>query len=129
MTSKKTSQSALSQRLDELQVEPRELATIVRRPLEEVERWIAADDLGGEAAVLCRFLADADDAARRVEQLRKTYTRTLEGEGAEHAGVTPPYGGGYEGGDGNPVPTIGPLPQPGPRRELEDMQDGRRYGQ
>lgn len=59
--------SALAARLAELDIdppiEPHELAAIVRRPLAEVAQWIAAAELGGEAAVLCRPLFVSDEAA------------------------------------------------------------------
>lgn len=71
--------TALAARLDELSIEPSELAALVHRPVEEVEGWIKAKTLGGEAAVLCRVLADADDAQRRVAQLRRRYHRTYAG--------------------------------------------------
>ncbi len=127
MSPRKSTPSPLAARLSELAIEPHELAALCRVDLSTVETWIA-DGLDGESAILTRFLADADDARRRVEQLRRTYTRTLEGEGSAHSGVTPPYGTADIGVlDGEPVPTVPPLPAP-TRRPLESVQDGSRYG-
>lgn len=85
--------STLADRLAALAITPEELAAIVKRPVEEVGRWVKAETLGGEAAVLLRFLADDADALRRVNQLRRTDTTNLAGDGAAYAGVDPPpYG-------------------------------------
>jgi hypothetical protein len=67
----------LFDRLRELQISPEELAQLVNRPLEEVKAWIDAESLPGEAKILTRFLADDADALRRVEFLRRSYTRNL----------------------------------------------------
>lgn len=86
-------QTPLAARLNQLGISAAELAAIVLRPTEEVELWLTAKSLGGEAAVLTRFLADPEDAARRVSQLRRTVTQNLEGDGAKYAGVAAPgYG-------------------------------------
>jgi hypothetical protein len=83
----------LKARIDALGISPPELAALVRRPLDEVENWLTTKQLGGEAAVLIRFLADPEDAHRRVEQLRRTVTRSLEGDGAAYSGIKNlPYG-------------------------------------
>ena len=86
----KTATNPLSDRLEALAITPAELATIVGRSVEEVEGWVNAEaPLGGEAAVLVRFLADAADAQRRVGQLRRTHTRDLRGDGMAYAGIDP----------------------------------------
>ncbi len=85
---------ALTQRLDELEILPSELAALVRRPLDEVEGWLRSKTaLGGEASVLLRALADAEDAQRRVSQLRRTFTQNMAGDGARYAQLPDiPYG-------------------------------------
>lgn len=86
--------SPLARRLAELEISAEELAAIVRRPVELVEAWINTGP-DTEALVLLRFLDDPEDAARRVSQLRRTHTTTLEGDGARYAGIAaPPYGSG-----------------------------------
>jgi hypothetical protein len=90
---KQTSPTPLAARLTELHIEPRELAALVRRPVEDVQKWLA-DGPDAEGAILTRFLADDTDALRRVNQLRRTHTRNLSGDGATQAGVTVPYGTG-----------------------------------
>lgn len=46
-----------------------------------------------------------------IGRKRNTFTLSRNGEGADHSGVTPRYAGGYEGEDGNPVPTVPALPE------------------
>ncbi len=93
--------TALAARLDELGITPAELAALVGREVEEVEQWVSAKTLGGEAAVLVRFLADPDDAARRVNHLRGAYQGDLRGAGVNYAGIgNVPYGGGHRGATG-----------------------------
>jgi hypothetical protein len=90
---KQISPTPLAARLTELHIEPSELAALVRRPVEDVQTWLA-NGPDPEGAILTRFLADDADATRRVEQLRRKVTRKLAGEGAERAGVSPPYASG-----------------------------------
>ncbi len=91
--------NTLTSRLDELGITPAEVAQIVKRPIELVEAWI---DTGPdtEGVVLLRFLSDDADALRRVDQLRRTHTRNLRGDGATQAGVSLPYGSGHTGTTG-----------------------------
>jgi hypothetical protein len=84
--------TALAKRLTALGIDAPTLAAIVRRPLADVERWISARSLGGEAAVLLRFLADADDARRRAAQVRRTYRRNYATEDPLTRTVRIPYG-------------------------------------
>ncbi len=89
---RKTSPSPLAQRLAELSISVEECAAVVKRPVELVRTWI---DNGPdtEGIVLLRFLDDDADALRRVEQLRRTHTTTLRGDGMEYAGIEGvPYG-------------------------------------
>lgn len=73
--------SPLAARLLELGISPQELADIVGRPQEEVERWVAAESLGGEAAVLLRPIFASDESAMAaVERIRRTFHRTWEGD-------------------------------------------------
>lgn len=87
-------QSALAERLEALAITVEEVAAVCRVEVEDVERWVKAEALGGEAAVSLRWLADDADALRRVGQLRRTQTRSMGGDGAAHAGVSVPYGTG-----------------------------------
>lgn len=90
--------SALADRLAELSITPAELAAIVGRSVEEVEQWVRAETLGGEAAVLVRFLADPADAERRVNHVRRSYQGDMRGAGINYAGISGvPYGGGHQG--------------------------------
>lgn len=126
MTAKRKT-SPLAAKLDQLGITVDECAAVCGVPVEEVTDFIE-NGPDAEGAIRLRWLDDDDDALRRVEQLRRTYTRSMLGEGIEHAGVTPPpYGGGFEGADAQPIPTVPPLLAP-TRRTLEVVQDGARYG-
>ena len=88
----------LAARLLELGISPAELSELVHRSEAEVEGWIAAESLGGEAAVLCRFLASTEDAQRRVGHLRGRYKQNLQGDGFAYADLPDvPYGTGDVG--------------------------------
>jgi integrase len=50
--------NTLTSRLDELDINIEECAQIVKRDPAEVEQWIKAKTLPGDAAVLLRFLVD-----------------------------------------------------------------------
>jgi hypothetical protein len=80
----------LAAKLDQLGIGIEECAKIARLPLAEVEAMVNGD--APVPDVPFRWLADDADAARRVDQLRRTHTTTLEGDGARQAGVTVPYG-------------------------------------
>jgi hypothetical protein len=84
----KPTSTSLAARLTELEISPEELAALVKRPAEDVTRWIK-DGPDEDAAVLLRFLAADDDALRRVDQLRRTHTRDLRGDGMSYAGIDP----------------------------------------
>jgi hypothetical protein len=86
---RKPTLSPFAARLDALGVSPAEAAQIARLPLEDVEAMV---DGGPVADVPFRWLEDDADAARRVDQLRRTSARSLRGEGATQAKVTVPYG-------------------------------------
>jgi hypothetical protein len=94
--SRKPTSNPLADKLDRLGIAPKELAGVIRRPVDEVGDWYdgtAKPD--ADALVLLRFLDDDTDALRRVEQLRRTRTQTLEGDGARYAGIANvPYGTG-----------------------------------
>jgi hypothetical protein len=100
MTARK--ETELASRLAELGITAAELADIVGRSVEEVEGWVKAEaPLGGEAAVLVRFLADAADAQRRVNHLRNAYQGDMRGAGVNYAGISGvPYGSGRQGATG-----------------------------
>jgi|SRR5665811_1033458 len=90
----------LAARLAELKlnITAEECAAICRRPIAEVETWIAGDAEPAEA--LLRWLRDPEDAARRVDQLRRTYTRSLKSAAAKRIDADIPYGRGFTGSTG-----------------------------
>lgn len=94
---RKSTPSPLAQRIEELGIEPPELAAICRVSLETVEEWIE-NGPDAEGAILTRFLAD-DATARYVERVRNTRTQNLKGDDWQSANVTVPYGGGFAGDD------------------------------
>jgi hypothetical protein len=69
-----TTLSPLHGRLLELSISPAELSQLVSRSESEVETWLTAKTLPGDARVLTRFLSTDADALRRVDQLRRTQT-------------------------------------------------------
>jgi hypothetical protein len=85
---------AFDARLASLGILSAELGQIIGRSAATVDRWRegrATPD--SESLVLLRPLADDTDALRRVNQLRRTHTRTLEGDGVRYAGIeNVPYG-------------------------------------
>jgi hypothetical protein len=103
---KQTSPTALADRLAALGgVTGAELAAIVRRPVAEVETWIAGDaEPDGEAKILLRLVMDparAHAAALAVQRVRGSFTRDMRGEAATLADIEPPpYGGGHAGSTG-----------------------------
>lgn len=85
---------AFDERLVSLGIYSAELAQIIGRDAAAIERWREGrghpDD---DELVRLRWLDDDADARRRVEALRRSFTQTLEGDGARYAGITGvPYG-------------------------------------
>lgn len=76
MASKKRT-SPLAARLAEVGISPSELSAIVKRPLSEIELWLKAKTLGGEASVLCRPIFASDEAAEAA--IQSIRGRTVEG--------------------------------------------------
>ncbi len=98
---KQTSPNPLADRLDALGIEPNELATIIRRPVEEVESWVAGDaEPDAEAGVLLRVLGDDHRAALAVERVRNMRVLPLRAGTGTAAGIEPPYGSGHQGATG-----------------------------
>lgn len=114
----------------ELEASDVEVAALIDRDPQEVRDWRQGKtDIDADGQVLLRvFLADDPSGAERaLERIRMRQTRNMVGEGAEHSGVTPPYGGGFQGSDAQAVPTIPPLPTP-THKPLAPVRDGERYG-
>jgi|GEM_PF-5343271 len=89
-------ETSLRVRLANLGIGADECATLIHRPVSEVLQWVEGmADPDADARVLLRFLANELDAIRRVEQLRRTYIQSLDGD--RHDGVRVPYAGGYAG--------------------------------
>jgi hypothetical protein len=109
-------QTALAERLTTLGITPEELAAIVRRPIEEVESWVfGKTEPDASGRILLRIVTDparALAAELAAEYFRAKGSVPLRGEGAQHAGVTPPYGGGFEGTDHDQLPAAPTLPTP-----------------
>ena len=90
----------LASRLDALGIDAPTLAAIVRRSVEEVTTWIE-NGPDAEAKVLLRVLDNPAAAELAAEQVRNTYTRTLESDAERRdaeRGITDGWGG-YRGAD------------------------------
>ena len=104
MTARK--ETELAARLAELDITPAELATIIRRPADEVAAWVAGDaEPDGEAKILLRIVTDperAHAAALAVQRVRDGFTRDMRGDAATLAGITavPANGAGHHGPTG-----------------------------
>jgi len=100
--SKQKQASPLATRLDELGISAVELAAIIRRPVEDVEAWIAGDtEPDGEARILLRVLDDdhvATLAAERVRHMRTLPVR--RSEDWQTAAIEPPPYGSHDGKTG-----------------------------
>lgn len=93
-------ETELAVRLDALGIAAAELAATVRRPVEDVEAWVAgAAEPDAEAKVLLRILDDDADALRRVEQLRRAFRRTWEGDHAAQDTATETVGPAVRDGE------------------------------
>lgn len=92
----------LAARLAELEIAAAELAAIIRRPVEQVEAWVAGDaEPDADARVLMRVLSDDHRAALAVQRVRDGWTANLQGDAATFAGIeTPGNGSGYQGATG-----------------------------
>lgn len=100
MPSRKSTSTALADKLDKLGVAPDEIASVIRRPVDEVSDWYSGDaEPDADALVLLRFLDDDADALRRVEQLRHTFTRTWEGDNAAQSTATETVGPAVRDGE------------------------------
>jgi hypothetical protein len=103
---KQTSPNPLAARLGVLDIDAAEVAAIVRRPVEDVEAWIAGDaEPDAEARVLLRLFMDPERthaAQLAAERVRNSYTDNLAGDGVAYAGIegVPAYGGGHTGATG-----------------------------
>lgn len=94
MPSRKSTSTALADKLDQLGFTVDECAAVCGVPVEVVTDWIEGGP-DAEGAIRLRWLDNDEDARRRLEQARRTVTTNLESDGAQYAGVeSPPYGTG-----------------------------------
>lgn len=95
--------SELASRLAALNISGDELAAILRRPAEDVAKWIDGGEPDAEAKILLRLIMDPERthaAGLAAERVRHMATIPLRGnEDACTEGIEPPYGGGYAGTD------------------------------
>lgn len=97
----------LAARLAALDIDAAEVAAIIRRPVDEVEAWVAGDaEADAEARILLRIFMDPDRAHAAqlaAERVRSSYIRDMRGEAATLAGIeSPGHGTGYQGETGGP---------------------------
>lgn len=106
------------------------LAHVTGLTVEDVEAFQAGTaEPDADAAYLIGRALDGSHRARlALDAFHHRRTRSMVGEGAEHSGVTPPYGTADTGKlDGERVPSVPPLPSPTPQTR-EPVRDGERYG-
>lgn len=123
----KRKQTDLARLMNRRGVSARALSEVTQLALADVEAWQRGDaEPDADAAYLIgRALDDSHRARLALDRVHRKQTRSMVGEGAEQSGITPPYGGGFEGEDGEGVPTVPPLTAPTPRPTL--VQDGEHY--
>jgi hypothetical protein len=85
---RKPALSPLAAKLDQLGITVEECAAVCGVPVEVVTGFIE-NGPDAEGAIRLRWLDDDADGQRRIDQLRRTHTRDLRGDGMTYAGIDP----------------------------------------
>jgi hypothetical protein len=87
-------QTDLADRLAELSITTDELSAIIRRPVEQIEAWVAGETPDPEGKVLLRVLQDDHRATLEAERVRNMQVLPWRGSDWQTADIERAYGTG-----------------------------------